>query len=339
MQQTMERLDQLGIAPAEVLLPKADPEKFAVVACDQFTSQPEYWAEAEQIVGDVPSALRLMMPEAWLEDPSKKAHEAAIPAYMEKYLKDGVFRDLGECFIYVERSTMTGVRRGLIANLALDRYEYVPGNKALIRATEKTVEERLPVRIEIRKKAAFEMPHVMVLVSDPKDRLMAAAKELCVGIAPEYDFDLMLGGGHIKGWAIRGDEAFKRIADCLEELKAQAEDGMLYAVGDGNHSLAAAKKCGDRYAMVELVNLYDEALVFEPIHRLKKDGVVVDYIHGKEECLALGSREGYEAVIMPEYPKSRLFPDVIEKGTLPKKTFSMGRAKDKRYYLECQRRK
>ena len=338
MQQILDRLKDLGIAPAEILLPKEHPEKFAVVACDQFTSQPEYWQAVEDFVADAPSALRLMMPEAWLNDPAKKAHEEAIPEVMRRYLEDGVFSAPKEGFLYVERQTTTGLRKGLIVNLDLSRYEYVPGNKALIRATEKTVEDRLPVRIEIRKKAALEMPHVMVLVNDAKDLLMQTAKQLCAGKTPVYDFDLMADGGHITGWMISGEESYQALAMQLEVLKAEAEDGMLYPVGDGNHSLAAAKKCGDTYAMVELVNLYDEALVFEPIHRLKKDGEIVDYIHGREECLALGSRPGYEAVIMPDYPKERLFHDVIENGTLPKKTFSMGSAKDKRYYLECQKR-
>jgi len=336
---TAEKLAKFGFAPAEILLPKNNREKFAVVACDQFTSQPEYWQEAVDFVGDAPSALNLMMPEAWLDDPAKQSHAEEIPSEMEKYLSEGVFEELKPGFIYVERTTTIGVRKGLIGNINLDKYEYVPGNKALIRATEATVESRLPIRVEIRKKAALEMPHVMVLISDPKDELMKDLAGLCAHRAPAYDFDLMLEGGNIKGWYIDSEEDFALIADHLEALAAEAEDGMLYAVGDGNHSLAAAKKCGDKFALVELVNLYDEALVFEPIHRLKKDGEIVDYIHGKEDCLALGSRPGYEAVIMPDYPKDRLFKDVIRDGVLPKKTFSMGSARDKRYYFECQRRK
>ena len=219
--------------------------------------------------------------------------------------------------------------------LDLSCYEYEPGNKALCRATEATVEDRLPGRIEIRKKAPLDMPHVMVLFSDQNDELMRELDKWTKDEKPLYDFGLMMGSGNIKGWHIQGDAALESIADILLELKEKAPDGMLYAVGDGNHSLAAAKKCGDRYALVELVNLYDPALVFEPIHRLKKDGEVVDYIHGKVECLTLGSRPGYEAVIMPDYPKERLFEDVIKNGVLPKKTFSMGQAKDKRFYLEC----
>jgi len=330
-----EKFNQVGVHVPKILFPNCDLSKWACVACDQFTSQEEYWEDVEKYIGDNPSTLNLMMPEAWLNREDKKSHQKRIPSVMKEYLNQGVLTELSEGLIFVKRETSTGTRMGLMLQLDLASYEYAPGNKALCRATENTVEDRLPVRIEIRKNALFEMPHVMVLINDKENLLMGYLNDYSKDNNTLYDFNLMLGSGNIKGWHITSDEALNQIADILLKLKAIARDGMLYAVGDGNHSLAAAKKCGDKYALVELVNIYDEALVFEPIHRLKKDGEVVDYIHGKEECLALGSRPGYEAVIMPDYPKDRLFDDVIEKGVLPKKTFSMGAAKDKRFYLEC----
>ena len=330
-----DKLNEAGLAVPEILFPDTDLRKWSCIACDQYTSRPDYWEEVESLVGDAPSSLALMMPEAWLGDEKRKSHEDEIPKKMVSYLSDDILKKLPEGFMYIKRQTSTGERKGLLALIDLDRYEYAPGNKALCRATEGTVEERLPVRIEIRKKALFEMPHVMVLYSDKDHILCSCLDKETKEQKPLYDFDLMMNSGNIKGWHITGEDALEKVADLMLRLKETAEDGMLYAVGDGNHSLAAAKRCGDRYALVELVNVYDPALVFEPIHRLKKDGEVVDYIHGREECLRFGSRPGYEAVIMPDYPKDRLFKDVIEKGVLPKKTFSMGQADDKRFYIEC----
>ena len=330
-----DKFAQAGAAVPEILFPDADLSKWACVACDQFTSRPEYWEEVASLVGDAPSSFRLMMPEAWLGDPVHRSHGDEISVYMKRYLEGGVLRKLDPGVMFVKRQTGSGVRRGLLLLLDLDSYEYEPGNRALCRATEATVEDRLPVRIEIRREAPFEMPHVMVLYSDPEDLLMSFLSETAKDLKPFYDFELMTGGGNLKGWHLTEDAALEGAADILLKLKGEAPDGMLYAVGDGNHSLAAAKKCGDRYALVELVNLYDPALVFEPIHRLRKDGQVVDYIHGKEECLSLARKLGLEAEIRPEYPKERLFEDVIEKGLLPKKSFSMGEAMDKRFYLEC----
>ena len=329
------RLTEAGLKVPEILFPDTDLRKWSCIACDQYTSRPDYWEKVVSLVGDAPSSLDLMMPEAWIGDEKRKAHEEEIPGKMASCLSNGILNKLPAGFMYVKRQTRTGIRKGLLALLDLSRYEYAPGNKALCRATEGTVEERLPVRIEIRKKALFEMPHVMVLYQDEDFLLANCLDEGTKGMASLYDFELMMGGGNIKGFHITGEDALEKIADVMLKLKERAEDGMLYAVGDGNHSLAAAKRCGDGYALVELVNVYDPALVFEPIHRLKKDGDVVDYIHGKDECLRLAGLLGYEAVIMPDYPKDRLFKDVIEKGVLPKKTFSMGQADDKRFYLEC----
>jgi len=318
-------------------------EKWATIACDQFTSNPEYWEEAEKLVGDSPSSLKLQMPEAWLRMEDRKQHREDIPLKMKEYLSSGVLKELGEGFMFIKRTLSNGkIRRGLLVNLSLDDYEYAPGNKALCRATEGTVESRLPARIEIRKAASLEMPHIMVVVNDTKDILMGRMEILTRNREPLYDAELMLGSGHIKGWFISKEEDIALVYDSIELLKAEAaeNDNMLYAVGDGNHSLAAAKRCGDKYAMVELVNLYDDAMEFHPIHRLVNEkGEVVDYIHGEEETKALAEKLGLKADIRPDYPKSRLFKDVIEKGVLEKKTFSIGEGVDKRFYLECQIRR
>ena len=391
----MTSFNEIGIAVPQMLFPAegTDLTKWATIACDQFTAQPEYWEEVRRIVGTAPSTLNMQMPEAWLplkqfDDLSgaeARTHEAAIPQMMKRYLEDGTLTELPEGFIFVKRQTSTGIRRGLLALFDLERYEYAPGNKALMRATEGTVESRLPVRIEIRKRAPLEMPHAMVLVSDPKDILMGSLELLTRNRQPLYSFDLMQNSGNIKGFLLSEPRDWNIVAGLLAQLKTSAPDGMLFAVGDGNHSLAAAKKIweeekaccaaslpraktaqqtssqasqqpsnsaapqpGDqtpqpapdlrkRYVLAELVNLYDPALAFEPIHRLVKGGKVVDYIHGEEECVALARKYGCSADIRPPYPKSRLFTDVIENGVLPKKTFSMGHATDKRFYLECRR--
>ena len=366
----MTAFNEIGIAVPQMLFPAegTDLTKWATIACDQFTAQPEYWDEVRRIVGLAPSTLFMQMPEAWLplkqfDDLSgaeARTHEAAIPQMMKRYLENGTLTELPQGFIFVKRQTTTGVRRGLLVLFDLERYEYAPGNKALMRATEGTVESRLPVRVEIRKKAPLEMPHAMVLVSDPRDVLMGSLEILTRNRQPLYSFDLMQNSGNIKGFLLSEPRDWNIVAGLLAELKTSAPDGMLFAVGDGNHSLAAAKKIWEeektrcaadtgtqadqptpdlrkRYVLAELVNLYDPALAFEPIHRLVRDGKVVDYIHGEDECLALARKYGCSADIRPPYPKARLFTDVIENGVLPKKTFSMGSAADKRFYLECRK--
>lgn len=332
--------EKYGLGIPEILLPSEDFASWATIACDQHTSEPEYWQSVEEAAAGKPSALNLMMPEAWLGREDKKAHQESIPQVMKQYLADGSVKSIGSGFMFINRTMSNGsIRRGLLVLLDLDKYEYVPGNKALCRATEGTVEDRLPARIEIRKRAGFEMPHVMVLVNDKRDVLMGQLEIMVRNRRPLYDFDLMQGGGNIKGWFIQSEADMSYILGALEILKEESaqSDGMMYAVGDGNHSLAAAKKCGDRYAMVELVNIYDPAMEFYPIHRLvDADGNVKDYIHGETECRELAERLGLTAKIMPPYEKERLFRDVIENGVLPKKTFSIGHAVDKRYYLECR---
>lgn len=338
---SLNNLDKVGIAPARFLFPTSYIETWATIACDQHTSNPAYWEEVEKTIGDDPSSLYLQMPEAWLNDESRKAHQEQIPAVMKQYMEDDTLRDIGEGFMFIHREMSNGYfRRGLLCLLDLEKYDYIPGNKALCRATEGVVEDRLPARIEIRKNAPLEMPHVMVLVNDKSNLLMGQLDLLVRNRQPYYNTDLMMGGGKIRGWFIKNEKEWGIIEKSLITLLGAskfAQKGMLFAVGDGNHSLAAAKKCGDRYAMVELVNVHDPAVEFFPIHRiLDADGNVVDYIHGEEEAKRIAEERGLTAQIMPDYPKEKLFKDVIKNGVLPKKTFSIGESVDKRYYLECR---
>jgi len=383
-----ETLAAVGAAVPEVLLPApgTDLTKFAVVACDQYSAQPEYWDEVEQLVGDAPSALHLMLPEAWLG--KRPEHEAAINPTMKKYLADGTLRSAGHGLVFLHRATSTGVRRGLVVALDLEQYDFTPGSKSLIRATEKTIVERLPTRVAIRRNAPLEMPHIMVLINDKENRLMGWLDENVTAAPPLYDFKLMQKSGVLKGWLLRDEGVLTKIGELLAELRDSAVDGMLYAMGDGNHSMAAAKAHWDslketlsederrdhpaRYAMVELVNLYDEALWFEPIHRLlihvDREEVLRDlaidpldppslqdlqprlddwlaehpeaeleYIHGDRDCINLGKRPGNLAIVWKSFDKDTLFRDVAERGVLVRKSFSMGAAPDKRFYLECRK--
>ncbi len=385
-----EKLAAVGAALPKIVFPSenCDLSKFSCVACDQYSARPQYWEQVEDLVGGSPSSLYMMMPEAWLTDASRAAHEAAIPSVMERYLADGSLAEIGEGMVFLHRSTTTGVRRGLVLMLDLEEYDYRPGSKTMIRATEKTVVERLPVRIQIRKGVPLEMPHIMVLIADRENALMGMLDRLTEDMAPLYDFELMQRSGHLKGWFLRGENELSAIADRLLELREKAADGMLYAIGDGNHSLAAAKEHWNalkasltadelrdhpaRYCMVEIVNLFDDALAFEPIHRLlmnvdaeqvqrdlgfdaaqppslqelqpKLDEWLashpesgIEYIHGEQECRELGGKPGNLAIIWDEFPKGDLFADVARNGVLVRKSFSMGAAPDKRFYLECRK--
>lgn len=395
------------VKPADILLPKVkDMTAWSVVACDQFTSQKEYWDAAEQRVGEAPSALRLMLPEAWLGTDKADGAEERIAAAMNAYLERGVFSEEKNCFIYLERTQADGrVRRGLVGALDLDAYDFAPGSRASVRSTEGTVEDRLPPRIRIRAGAALEMPHAMVLMDDRDDRVMGMLESSTHRMKKLYDFELMLGGGRLTGWRVSGAlaETVQAALDSLgeEELQrkkygAAASNGPLtLAMGDGNHSLAAAKRWWEqlretlppgererhpaRCALVELVNIHDTALDFEPIHRLILDtdtaafpaafkarrhewedrdltigervsaadrfcadyiaahGGRVDYIHGDDTLRKLAERPGCAAVALPPVEKDGLFLSVLTGGALPRKSFSMGNARDKRYYLECRR--
>ncbi|MDE6372368.1 MAG: DUF1015 domain-containing protein [Clostridia bacterium] len=401
----------------KILLPNAtvDKSKWSVIACDQFTSQANYWEQLDKFVGDAPSTLRLIFPEVYLEGADKQERIKAINANMKKYLQDNVFDEF-EGFGLVERITSDGQKRlGLVIAVDLEDYEYTPQNDALIKATEKTVVERLPARIEVRKGACLESPHIMMLMDDRKDRIIENLYARKEQLELAYDFALNMGGGSIKGYKIKD---CKGIIDALNNLldkdtlkeKYGSDRAILFAVGDGNHSLATAKECwnnikktlsGDeidrhpaRYALCELVNLHDESLEFQPIHRavfgagedfveymksrLAKSGgesqvkvvyggktyywkvssnasdaiadiqqlmdeynkshqdMVIDYIHGDEHLLNVAKEKNAVAVFMPCLEKNGLFDYVVRRGVLPRKSFSMGHAEDKRYYLECR---
>ena len=419
-----EKFKKLGLRPADILLPRdCDMGKWAVVACDQFTSQPEYWAEADRIAGDAPSTLRLILPESKLNDLDVDRHIADINAAMADYMARDIFKTYPEAMIYIERTQSDGaVRHGLVAAVDLEQYAYTPGSGSLIRATEGTVLERIPPRVRVRKDAPIELPHVMVLIDDPDKTCVEPITAASGSMEKVYDFDLMLGGGHLTGWLL-GKEQMDALADALEEMmtpeameKKYGLSGvapLLFAVGDGNHSLATAKTCYEnwkkvtpqeqwadlpaRYALVELVNLHDDALKFEAIHRvvfgvdpedllaalkayypsayegqgeghcfaytwaggsgfltipdpavqlavgslqnfldayLKEKGGEVDYIHGDAVTDELGSKPGNIGFKLPAMGKDQLFKTVIADGVLPRKTFSMGHAEDKRYYVE-----
>ena len=422
-----KKFEKLGFYPADILLPKkADMSKWAVVACDQFTSEPEYWERVEKTVGDAPSTLRLILPEANLKAPNVDEFIANINSSMDSYLKGDVFETLKDSLIYIERSQSDGkIRHGLIGMVDLDQYDFTPGSGALIRATEGTVLERIPPRAKVRRNAPIELPHVMLLIDNPEKTVIEPLTAAAGSMEKVYDFDLMENGGHIKGFKL-SDKQIDAVADALESLCA--DDAMkkkynvsgvaplLFAVGDGNHSLATAKACYEeqkkgktpeeylalpaRYALVEVVNNHDDALQFEPIHRvlfdvdrekfmaefqkfypnahegkgeghtiefvwegvdkfitvpdpkvqlavgtlqafideyLKKFGGEVDYIHGDEVTKELGSKKGNMGFLLPAMGKDQLFKTVMSDGVLPRKTFSMGHAQDKRYYVEARK--
>ena len=410
---------------ADILLPdfkKHSARAWAVVACDQFTSEPEYWEKAENEVGTAPSTLRLILPEVYLSETECRIPK--INSTMKDYLGD-ILLTHKDSMIFTERTQSDGtVRRGIVMAIDLDCYDYRKGASALIRATEATVVERIPPRVAIRRDACIELPHVMLLIDDAARTVIEPLIGKTVG-SMAYDTELMLGGGSIKGRFLSNDEkeSVSRALDALitpEAMEARYGDAslapLLFAVGDGNHSLASAKAAYEevkaeigeeaaashpaRYALVEVVNIHDNALNFEPIYRvmfnvdandvlceLKKyistlngsaepqkieylfgntrgeleiafpekqltvgtlqdfiDGYVkthvgaeVDYIHGTESVKGLIKKENSIGFIFSGMTKDALFPTVMFDGALPRKTFSMGHAEDKRYYMECRK--
>ena len=421
--------DNLPFQPADILLPQdCDYDKWAVVACDQYTSQPEYWQRVEERVGRAPSALRLILPESSLDGPQVEMDIMDINATMARYVREGRFKTLTGAMIYVERTLFDGrVRRGLVGMADLTAYDYEPGSDALIRATEGVVMSRIPPRVAVRKNASIELPHAMLLCDDPQRTVIEPLAAPTGGMDLLYDFELMEQGGHIKGWRLT-QEQLEQVAGALSALGDSAafnakygtegQPVMLFAVGDGNHSLATAKECYERqrrlvpperrdsiparYALCELVNLHDGSLEFEAIHRVVfhtdpaalldalarscpggrwgavegdglalryvcagGEGVVtlpewggrlpvgalqnfldeylmdhpgrVDYIHGEEVAREFAARPGNIAFLLPPMAKEELFLSVIRDGALPRKTFSMGEAHDKRFYLEARK--
>ncbi len=363
--------------PAEILLPKVgvNMTKWAVVACDQFSAKPEYWEDVNAQVGAEPSALRLMLPEAYLHAADLEARKTAMCQAMEDYLVGDVFREIPDSYVYVERTLPNGkLRRGLVGKLDLEAYDWTPGSASPVRSTEATVPERLPTRVELRRRAALEMPHIVLFMDDPDDTVLGAAEP---GEAL-YDFDLYAGGGHIRGSRLTGPAA-EKVKAAVDALPGE----LVFAMGDGNHSLAAAKNRWEelkaagapmdhpaRYALAELENLRDEAVEFYPIHRVAFDtdaggfvrelsgadtgelvakadelarayvaehGGHIDYIHGTEEARTMGERPGCCAWLLPALDKGELFPHILRYGTYPKKSFSVGETLDKRWYVECRR--
>ncbi len=410
---------------ADILLPnfsKVDPYKWAVIACDQFTSEPEYWANVKEIVKDAPSTLNITLPEVYLDKSSELISK--INDTMEEYL-NSILAPINNGAIYVERTQSDGtIRKGIVLAVDLECYDYHKGATSLIRATEATVEERIPPRVAIRRNAKIELPHVMLLIDDPNKTVIEPLETNCDGEVV-YDTNLMLGGGKIKGKKLT-EENFKKVSIALDNLitpnEIQKRYGdknltpLLFAVGDGNHSLATAKACYEeikskiskeeaenhpaRYALVEIVNIHDNSLKFEPIYRVmfnvnprdvikklkeyalslngnaesqkvecyygkncevleiskpnlqltvatlqnfiddyiaKNPSVSVDYIHGENSVMELTSKDNAIGFIFSGMGKSELFKTVMFDGALPRKTFSMGHAEDKRYYLECRK--
>lgn len=435
--------NNIGVRVPELLLPNKDVDmtKWAVVACDQFTSQPDYWNETEKIVGDAPSTLRIMLPELYLDKPDEAERIASINAHMKEYVEKGVLENKGEGFAYVVRSVDGKTRKGLIVALDLENYDYTKGSTTLIRATEGTIVERIPPRLRIRKDAPLEMPHILVLIDDPERTVIEPIGERLDKTEKLYDFDLMQKGGHIKGYLVKDEGQIKGAIDALTALidkdayakKYNTDQApLLFAMGDGNHSFATAKANWERikaekgltakdehparYCLVELENVHDEGIVFEPIHRVifnvgdkavewisnklteqngscevrnfnsmdelhkamdgkaghvipfvngkgvgcfyvehpaaqlevgtlqnaldilikETAGATIDYIHGADVVMDLGTKEGNMGFLLPHMDKSAFFRTVIFDGALPRKTFSMGEANEKRYYLECR---
>ena len=415
--------DHLPFRPANILLPRdCDLSLWSVVACDQYTSRPEYWQRVENQVGRAPSALRLILPESCLEGPSVETDIMEVNNTMSRYLREGRFQEYPDALIYVERTLDSGkVRQGLVGMADLEQYDYEPGSASAVRSTEGTVMSRIQPRVAVRKNAPIELPHVMLLADDPDKALIEPLAGQTGEMELLYDFDLMERGGHVRGWKLTPGQT-EHVARTLQAMKVRADEergGLLLAVGDGNHSLATAKECYERrkrltnpdqwpnlpsrYALCELVNLHDDSLEFEPIHRVafgvkpeelldalmsyfpsaiqgRGEGHVllfvinrwsqgevtvrepsaqlpvgtlqtflddyiaarprarVDYIHGADEARQLAEeREDAIAFLLPPMDKGELFPTVIHDGVLPRKTFSMGEAHDKRFYLEARK--
>ena len=255
--------------PANILLPKKNFDKWAVVACDQYTSEPEYWNDVEKIVGDEPSALHIILPEIYLSD-DNSARINDINANMQQYLDGDVFDTYENSMIYVERESNNTLRRGIVGIIDLEDYDYRKGATSAIRATEATVLERIPPRVQIRKDAPLEMPHILLLIDDPKLSVIEPLAEKKDSFKQAYGFELMKNGGHIDGYFLP-DEVIAQVQDALEALIADKDDKLLFAVGDGNHSLATAKECYNqsknplaRYALVEVVNIHDKSIENSP---------------------------------------------------------------------------
>lgn len=409
---------------ADILLPKLDAEemtKWAVVACDQYTSEPAYWEKTAQIAGDAPSALKLILPEVYLEAEDAEQRIEGINAAMQDYLAKGIFNEYKDSLILTVRTQADGkVRTGLVGAIDLEQYDYNKGSTSQVRATEATVASRIPPRVKIRRDAALELPHIMILIDDVKKTVIEPLEARLDTLQKVYDFELMQNGGRLAGYLVNGDDA-KAVFAALDVLADKddfngryglsGQEVLLYAMGDGNHSLATAKACYEekkaanspdaalaRYALAEVVNLHSPALEFEAIHRvivdvdtdklmaamtdalglvkgtdgqtftvvlngaeesytitkptanltvgslqqfldgyLAENKGVIDYIHGDDVVRTLCAPANSIGFLLPSMTKDELFPTVIKDGALPRKTFSMGHAHDKRFYCEARK--
>ena len=427
-----QRFEQTAFYPADILLPQtAEMKKWPVVACDQFTSQPEYWQRAEHLADGKPSTLHIVLPEAYLGTPQEAERLESIRRTMEEYRKSVLTRKV-HGYVYVERTQMDGtVRQGLVGAVDLDAYDYAKGSKPAIRPSESTVVERIPPRLKVRRGATLETPHVMMLADDPGCTLIEPIGAHKSALKKLYEGELMQGGGHIAGWAVEDPTLLAQIEAALAGLGSQEAFDAKYpqakgaapltlAVGDGNHSLAAAKACWEelkptltpeerenhpaRWCLAEVCNVHSPAIEIEPIHRVLfnvdcgavllaliawsdanmagicfgdskqqaftlagphvsnvlsfEDPVApltvgtvdefieyfmarhsearVDYVHDEPAVRAL-TRQGGVAFLLPPFEKSDLFKGIVMGGVLPRKTFSMGHAEEKRYYIECRR--
>lgn len=444
----MKTFPELGVQIGEVLLPNpsVDLRKWAVIACDQFTSQPEYWQNVQELVNSSPSTFNMVLPEVYLGTPEEPARIQSTQNAMRRYLSEQILVPY-QGLILVERTVDGKTRHGLMMALDLERYDFNKGSQSLIRATEGTILERLPPRMRIREGAPLELPHILVLIDDPQRTVIEPLLTNPDAVQTLYDTDLMAGSGHLHGSRITDPQEENRVIEALRKLSdphafakrynVGPEKGvLLFAVGDGNHSLATAKSIWEkiradvgldhpaRYALVEIENVHDEGLVFEPIHRVlfgvRQDwkvsmetyfaqasggkenssirympsasveqmmeavnhaagpeqafgvvsaagaGVVfvrnpsanlpvgtlqsfldvwlkqggadhIDYVHGSDVVCRLGMQPGNLGFYLPAMDKTDLFKTVILDGSLPRKTFSMGEAHEKRFYMECRR--
>ena len=414
--------ERIGIRPAQILLPAAGvkPETWACIACDQYTSEPEYWEKAFAVAGDAPSAIRLILPEYNL-----KNSESLIPQIhrtMADYLAQGLLTPaVNPGFILCERTIASGTRLGLVCAVDLEQYSFEKGSLPLIRPTEQTITDRLPPRLKIRRGAPVELTHIMILIDDPDRTVLEPLQAAKASLRKVYDFDLMMNGGHLAGWAVDSAEALAQVDQSLNALMdTKGENPLLLAVGDGNHSLATAKaywneirdglsdeereKHPARFALCEIVNIHDEALLFEPIYRiltgttraavmadwkayaeakgmslaaegsdhrftvvsadgeetvavLNPEGAIpcetiqkfldsflsrhpeagIDFIHGEGSLRALAAKPETVGFLLPDIDKHSFFKDVEKLGVLPRKTFSMGEADEKRFYMEAKK--
>jgi hypothetical protein len=451
------RLEKVGIAIPQILLPRAELKQWAVIACDQFTQDRAYWKKAAEIAAGSPSSLDLIFPEVFLDEGNRAGRIEDIHRAMRKYLDTGIFAAPRRGFVYLERDTpFNRGRKGLVAAVDLEQYSWLPTERPLIRSTEGTVTERLPPRMAIRRNAPVETPHILLLIDDETNNLLQGLGSRARKTPPVYQGGLMLDSGNISGWFLDSEDDFAFFAKELEELvrRALTQYGtpnaqpssvvqpFLFAVGDGNHSLASAKEIWEeykkvngvnnhpcRYALVEIENIYDSAIKFEPIHRVvfglgfedalnalsalpgfssrmigsseelvrltrepqpsplagegsplepvkgnrfglisknryalvetsagglstaclqplldnavvaSNGALTIDYIHGEDELFRLANDSEKQAVgmLLPPVQKAGFFETIARNGPLPRKSFSMGEACEKRFYIECRR--